>query len=266
MDVLGVNDVPQRSLIDLKRSLILPKAGLRAAAAMDEKAVKTLVTTSEQMVAMELGDADFVVPFAGLGGEMGGWGASLVARVAGIRGATILAVVTTPFSAEGVNRRTAAADALAVLRKHAHGVLALRNDALLKVAPHLPLLRAFETMARIAMQPVHDLAAVVTRDDLPTLQAVLRNATGWSLGVGEGFRDRPELEAVDAAFRSPWLADTPKSAREVIVLMRMPMPDDRSVRDVLHDVDLHAPRASVTWGAIPSTEPDGARVTVLLGH
>jgi len=233
---------------------------------MDERAVKTLATTSEQLLAMELGDAEFVVPMAGLGGEMGGWGASLLARVAGIKGATTLAVVTTPFTAEGVNRRTNASDALAVLRRHAHGVLALSNDTLLKAAPHLPILRAFEAMSRIAMQPSLDLLQVLTRDDLSSLQGILRNATSWSLGMGEGIHNRPESTAVEAAFRSPWLAGSPDRAREAIILIGLPILDDSSVREVLRDVDLYAPRASVTWGAYAGIEPDRVRVTVLLGH
>lgn len=266
LDVLGVNDLPHRSFLDLKRRLVLPKAGLRAIAAMDESAVKTLATTPEQMLAMELGDADFVVPVAGLGGEMGGWGAALVARVAAIRRATTLAVVTTPFSAEGVNRRSAAQEALAVLREHAHGVVVLRNDVLLKVASHLPLLRAFETVSRVALRPIQDLTQTATREDLPTFQSVLRNASGWSLGIGEGFHDRPGLSAVDAAFRSPWLVRPPEAAREVIVLMQLPAPDETSVREVLHDVDLRSPRASVTWGAFASPGSEAARVTLLVGH
>jgi cell division protein FtsZ len=171
-----------------------------------------------------------------------------------------------PFSAEGVNRRAAASEALAVLRRHAHGVLVLPNDALLKVAPHLPLLRALDTMSRVAMQPVRDLVRVLTREDLPVLQAVLRNATSWSVGAGEGFRDHPGSAAVDAAFHSPWLAGPADGAREVIVLIGLPSLDDRSVREILHDVDRQAPRASVTWGAFPVPESDTVRVTVLAGR
>jgi len=265
-EVLGVNDLPHRSLAGLKRRLILPKAGLRDVAGMDEWAVKTLATTSEQMLAMELGDADLVVPMAGLGGETGGWAASLVARVSGIKGATTLAVVTMPFTAEGANRRTNASDALAVLRRHAHGVLALPNDTLLRVAPHLPILRAFETMSRIAMQPVLDLVRVLTRDDLPSLRGILRSATVWSAGVGEGVHNRPESTAVEAAFRSAWLAGPPDRAREAIVLIGLPALDDRSVDWVLRSVDYHAPKASVAWGAYAGVEPDRVRVTVLVGH
>ena len=266
MDVLGVNDLPHRSFAAIKRRLILPKAGLREVATMDERAVKTLATTAEQMLAIELGDSDLVVPMAGLGGEMGGWAASLVARVAALKGSAILAVVTTPFTLEGTNRRTTASDALAVLRRHAHGVLALPNDTLLKVAPHLPILRAFETISQIAIQSVYDLVRVLTRDDLPFLPGILRNATSWGVGMGEGFHVQPESTAVASAFRSPWLGGPPNRARAVIVLIGLPTPDERSAQEVLRDVDLHAPRASVVWGVYTGVEPDRVRVTVLLGH
>lgn len=264
LDVLAVNDFPHPSMVGIKRRLFLEKAGLQGIAAMDERSVKTLATTAEQAVALELGAAELVFPLAGLGGEMGSWGASLVARVAALKGATVLAVVNTPFSAEGMNRRSVAAEALRVLRTHAHGVLAVPNDPLLRVAPHLPLLKAFDVMSRLAVQAIRDFVQVATRADLDSLKAVLRNASEWHLGIGEGTRDHPELAAVDAAFRSPWITRPTDGAREVLLLIATPEPDERAVQSIIRDVDLRAPRASVTWGAF--TEPgDAIRVTALVG-
>src|SRR5436309_3613018 len=105
LDLLAVNDLPHPSMAGIRRRLFLEKAGLRDLAAMDEHAVRDLVTSAEQALAVELADAELVIPLAGLGGEMGSWGASLCARVAALKGATTLAVVNTPFSAEGSNRR-----------------------------------------------------------------------------------------------------------------------------------------------------------------
>ncbi|MBI4416392.1 MAG: hypothetical protein HY557_05360 [Euryarchaeota archaeon] len=266
VDVVAMNDGPHPSLLGIKRRVFLPTRGLKELASMDGRAVKTLASTAEQAIALELRDADLVVPIAGLGGEMGGWGATLVARVATLKGAATLAVATTPFSAEGSGRRAAAAQALDVLRAQAHGTLLLPNDRLLKIAPHLPLLRALEAMSRLAVQPVYDLLRVLTRGDLPLLKSVLRNAAEWELGIGEGLKDHPELAAVDAAFRSPWITTPPEEARQAIVLINAPQPDDRAVREILHDVDLRAPRASVLWGAYAGPEVDALRVTLLLGR
>ena len=264
LDLLAVNDLPHPSMAGVKRRLFLDKAGLRELAAMDEHAVKDLVTTAEQALAVELADADLAVPIAGLGGEMGSWGASLCARVAALKGATTLAVVNTPFSAEGTNRRTVAAEALKVLRTHAHGVLVLPNDPLLRVAPRLPIQRAFEVMSQLAVQPVLDLLRVLTRDDLPLLKSVLRSAQEWCLGIGEGNAHQPEFAAVEAAFHSPWIARAAETAEEVILLLGAPQLDERTRKQVLWEVDVRAPRASVTWGAF--TEPgEVMRATVLLG-
>ena len=264
LDRLALNDLPHLSMAGVRRRLFVQKAGLREVAALDLRTVRSLATTAEQAVAVELGDADVVVPLAGLGGDVGSWGASLVARVAVLKGALSFAVVTTPFSAEGLARKGVAADALESLRAHAHGVLALANDGLLRVAPHLPILRAFEVLSRIACQPVLDLLRVLTRENIPILKAVFRGAREWQLGIGEGGRDHPELGAVESAFRSPWITRDPREAREVLVLLASPERDDGLVKRILYDVDLRAPKASVTSGTF--AEPgEGMRATVLVG-
>ncbi|TLZ51348.1 MAG: hypothetical protein E6K18_05155 [Methanobacteriota archaeon] len=265
LERFAVNDLPHPSMAGIKRRVFLEKTGLREIASMDETAVRALATTAEQAIAVEMAEADLVVPIAGLGGEMGSWGASLVARVGALKGATVLAVATTPFSAEGMNRRGVAEEALRVLRTHAHGVLAMPNDPLLKLAPNLPLLRAFEVLSRLAVQPIQDLVRVMTREDLAALKAHLRVAKDWRLGIGEGFVDHPELAAVEAAFRSPWIPRDPVDARGVLLLMSLPEVSDWMTRAIVEDVDLRAPRADVLWGAFEDPAADRVRVSVLLG-
>lgn len=265
LERLAVNDLPHPSLLGLRRRLFLDRTPLRGLAAMDEKAVRALATTTEQAVAVELADADFIIPIAGLGGEVGSWGASLVARVASLKGATAMAVVTLPFRAEGANRRAVATESLDVLRNHAHGVVTLPNDGLLRIAPNLPLLRAFEVMGRIAVQPVLDLLRVLTREDLSALKSLLRTATEWHLGIGEGARDHPELAAVDAAFRSPWITRDPEAARAAILVATVPEPDGAIAKEMVHDLNLRTPRASVLWGVASGAADEPVRATVLLG-
>jgi len=162
-----------------------------------------------------------------------------------------------------MNRRGVARDALDLLRHHAHGAVCLPNDPLVRVAPHLPIMKAFDVMSRLAAQPIQDLLRVLTRMDLSTLKTVLRNATDWQLGIGEGTRDHPELAAVDAAFRSPWISKRTDDAREVLVLIAAPDADERTANAVIRDIDLRCPRASVTWGMF--SEPGILRVSALVG-
>ena len=249
--------------VDLRR-LSVGRDGHRLEPGRPIEGYRDLVTSAEQALAVELADAELVIPLAGLGGEMGSWGASLCARVAALKGATTLAVVNTPFSAEGSNRRTVAADALRLLRMHADGVLGIPNDPLLKVAPRLPIMRAFEVLSRLSIQPVLDLLRVLAREDLPVLKHVLREADDWQLGVGEGGRDNPEMSAIDAAFASPWIGLPPDRAEQVILLLAMPDADERTRKQILWEVDVRAPRASVLWGSFAEGEGP-TRATVLLG-
>jgi len=265
LDRLALNDLPHLSMAGVKRRLFVQKAGLREIAALDLRTVRSLATTAEQSVAMELGDADVVVPLAGLGGDFGSWAVSLVARVAALKGAAVLAVANTPFSAEGTGRRQVGMEALTFLRRHAHGVVVMANDALLRIAPHLPFLQAFDVMSRLAVQPIADLLRVLTTDDLLRFASVLRRAEDWRIGIGEGTGDHPGLAAADAAFRSPWIIRRPEDAREVIVLIAQPEADEHALREILRDVDLRTPRASVMWGAFTEPTVTGVRVTVLLG-
>jgi len=249
----------------IRHRLFIEKAGLREIAAMKEGSIRTLATTAEQAVAVELGDADFVVPLAGLGGEMGSWAASLVARVAVLKGAAALAVVTTPFSAEGVGRRQVAEEALTSLRRHAHGVVAMPNDALLRIAPHLPLLKALDVMSRVVVQPVVDLLRVLTAEDLLALKVFLRRAVDWRLGIGTGRGDHPELAAVEGAFRSPWIRRDPRDARALLLVAVLPGADERRATAILEDINLRSPAADVLWGSFVDPGSEEFRVTVLVG-
>ena len=97
------------------------------------------------------------------------------------------------------------------------------------------------------------------------LKAHLRVAKDWRLGIGEGFVDHPELAAVEAAFRSPWIPRDPVDARGVLLLMSLPEVSDWMTRAIVEDVDLRAPRADVLWGAFEDPAADRVRVSVLLG-
>src|SRR3972149_2126110 len=71
----------------------------------------------------------------GAGGETGGPAAALVGRVCRILGTASMALVTMPFSAEGMNRRAAAGRALDFLAKKVDGVVAFSHDELPTLAP-----------------------------------------------------------------------------------------------------------------------------------
>src|SRR5207245_11037723 len=96
------------------------------------RGVANMETAGGKVVSAALLDRDIVVMLGGLGGELGGWGMSLVGRVARILGDASVAFATVPFTIEGPIRRQLAEAQLRVLQKRADGVMTFSNDRLLQ--------------------------------------------------------------------------------------------------------------------------------------
>ena len=245
---VALNDAPHRSMAGIASRLIIPKESLIGLATMDEIAVKQLSTPEEKSISGAILTHDLVVPLAGLGGETGGPAASLVGRVARILGTPTIALVASPFTAEGANRREAAGRALDLLSKKVDGVVAFSNDELLKLAPQLPLLRAFQVLGAIMVRPLVDLARSMTRTDAATLAAVLRGKARWRFGGGTGDGKHRTYEAMEEALASPWLPPNHDVLERVVVIVAAPDFEDSLANEVLHEVRLAAPRATVLLG------------------
>ena len=262
----ALNDAPHRSMAGIPSRLILPREPLAGIASMDEAAVKQLTSPEEKAIAGAILNHDLVVPLAGLGGETGGPAAALVGRVARILNSATLAIVASPFGAEGINRRMAAERALSLLTKKADGVVSFPNDELLKLAPQLPLLKAFEVLGAIMARPLVDLARSTTRTDVATLRDTLRKAPRWRFGGGGGREKHRAFEAVEEAFASPWLPADPDTVERIVVIAAASDYAESVATEVAHEVRLAAPRAAIVLGGYADpTLGDRLRVSLLAG-
>ncbi|HIH35097.1 MAG TPA: cell division protein FtsZ, partial [Methanosphaera sp.] len=88
---------------------------------------------SEEQIKRKIEGADMVFVTCGLGGGTGTGSAPVVSRIAQKAGALTIAVVTMPFSAEGIKRRENAERGLEKLQEAADTVLVIPNDKLLEV-------------------------------------------------------------------------------------------------------------------------------------
>src|SRR3989442_10764312 len=120
---------------------------------MDPKAVPQMETDEEKAIASALLDRDMGLIIGGPGGQLGGWGMSLVGRVARILGDASIALATVPFTIEGPIRRQLAEAQLRFLQTRADGVVTFSNDRLLQVARDLPLTQAFAALGAIMAPP-----------------------------------------------------------------------------------------------------------------
>ncbi len=259
---VALNDAPHPSMVGLSRRILVSPDSLHAYASMDEKSIPTLATNEEKDISNALVGTDLALLLGGLGGELGGWAMALVGRVARIMGDTSLALATIPFSAEGMLRRQGAEAQLEILKKRVDGVVTFGNDELLRLAPMLPLTKAFAALGAIMAQPTTGLSAVLARTDVVPLKRMLAKAKEWRFGMGAGTEKHRCFLAVDEAYHSPWFTGRHEDIREGIVLIGAPR--DMAVdEEVLHEIRIRSPLADLAWGLLPEPTPVD-RVVVLL--
>jgi len=263
---IAMNDQIHRSMAGIPSRLILLRDGLAGLAAMDEAAVKQLAMPAEKSIADAIVNHDLVIPLVGLGGEFGGPAAALVGRVARILGATSFAFIALPFSAEGLFRRRAAEESLNLLTKKVDGVVAFSNDELLRLAPQLPLLRAFQVLGSIMVRPLVELARAATRTDAVTIREVLRSASRWRFGAGEGVGKHRAFAAVEEAFTSPWFPNRPEVVERIVAVAAAADFTEKAAEEVTHELRLTAGRATLLLGGyVDATLGERLRLTVLAG-
>jgi cell division protein FtsZ len=262
---IALNDAVQPSMAEAGHRLILQPASLQAYASMDGKAVQKMETHEEKEISATLLDRDAVLILGGLGGELGGWGMSLVGRVARILGDATLALATIPFSAEGPVRRQLAELQLQLLQKRADAVVTFSNDRLLDIARDLPLARAFAALGAIMARPVSGLSTVLARADVVPVKRMLARARDWRFGMGSGREKHRCFLAVEEAYASPWFTSLPEEVSHAIVLMSVSESGKDEV-EILREIRMRSPRAILAWGTLPPEHgADRVAVQILAG-
>jgi cell division protein FtsZ len=257
---IALNDAIHPAMAEATHRLVLAAGSLQAYASMDEKAVQKMETHEEKEISAALLDRDAVLILGGLGGELGGWGMSLVGRVARILGDATIVLATIPFSAEGPVRRQLAEVQLQLLHRRADAVVTFSNDRLLDIAKDVPLARAFAALGAVMAKPVSALSSVLARADVVPLKRMLARARDWRFGMGSGREKHRCFLAVEEAYASPWFTSLPEEVGHAIVLIA-PVDRGRDETEVLREIRLRSPRAVLAWAAVPP-EPEADRLTV----
>jgi len=160
-----------------------------------------------------LSGADMVFITCGMGGGTGTGAAPIVAEVARQTGALTIAVVTKPFTFEGVHRSEVAEDGIVRLLGKVDTLIIIPNDRLLALCDQKTVVdNAFKMADDVLRHGVQAIAEVITVPglinlDFADVKAVMKDAgPAWmSMGVGSG-----KSRAVDAAHEalsSPLLDD-----------------------------------------------------------
>ncbi|MGB2583487.1 MAG: cell division protein FtsZ [Dehalococcoidia bacterium] len=157
---------------------------------------------SRDEVAKAMDGADMVFITAGMGGGTGTGAAPVVAEVAKALGILTIAIVTRPFTFEGVQRARVASEGIIRLEERADSLVVIPNERLLSMCDaNVSIEAAFKMVDDVLFQSVHGISEVITslgniNLDFNDVRTTMNEAGhAWiSMGLGSG-----ETRAVDAA-------------------------------------------------------------------
>ncbi len=218
--------------------------------------------------------SDIVFVAAGLGSGTGTGGAPVVASLARELNALTVAIVTRPFSFEGVRPAEQAAHGLTELAGSADAVIAVPNDRLLTLAPRgTSLLEAFRMANDILRQAVGEIVEIITTPglinrDFADIRATMRGMGVTLMGTAVARGENAALEAARQAISCPLVEDARISgARNILIQVT------GSSRLGLHELNeacalireaAQCEEARVTFGVVLNESmADAVKVTVI---
>ena len=190
-----------------------PRSTRGLGAGGDPEVGRIAAEESRNEIARALEGADIVFLTAGMGGGTGTGSIPVAAEVAISLGATVIAIVTTPFSFEMGKRQKSARQGLENLRKYTHTLVTIPNDKLIYVAPrNLPMEVAFRLADDVLRQAVQGISEIIYEPglinvDFAHVQRLIRLGGGALMSIGQGQGDRKIQQALDQALHHPLLED-----------------------------------------------------------
>lgn len=166
--------------------------------------------------------ADMVFVACGLGGGTGTGAAPIVAETAKELGALTIGVVTKPFSFEGAQRRSIAAEGLENLKDRVDALITIPNDRLLSIIDKkTTLINSFRIVDDVLRQGVQGISDLITKPgivnvDFADVRAILEDSGSALMGIGVATGENRASEAAKAAINSPLLELSIDGAKGVL--------------------------------------------------
>jgi cell division protein FtsZ len=187
-----------------------PSVGQRAAEEDSEKIYEALK------------DADMIFMTAGMGGGTGSGAAPVIAEIAKDLGSLTVAVVTKPFSFEGMRRKLIAEQYTEQLKDKLDTLITIPNDRLREVVDKktsiIDAFRVVDDVLRQGVQGISDLITVpgLINLDFADVKTIMRDAGSSMMGIGTGTGENRAVEAAKAAVSSPLLEVNITGARGIL--------------------------------------------------
>ena len=273
VELVAVNtDAQVLSIVQAHRHLqIGAKLTKGLGAGGDPEIGRLAAEESREDIADLLSGLDMVFITAGMGGGTGTGAAPVIAEVAKELGVLTVAIVTRPFSFEGLARAQKAELGIQRLSQNVDAIVTISNDKLLKVAPpDMPLTRAFELVDEVLRQGVQGITDLITVPglinlDFADVESVLRGSGTAMMGIGEAEGENKTREAARRAVSSPLLDATVKGAKKAILNITggedLTLEEVTEAASVIHEA--LSDKADLIFGATIRDGMQRVRVTVI---
>ena len=167
--------------------------------------------------------ADLVFLAAGFGGGTGTGATPVIAETAKQAGALTVAVVTRPFSFEGVQRERIATEGLMRLKDKVDALIVVPNDRIFNIiGKDTPILKAFEAIDDVLRNALNGLVEIIAMPgiinvDFADVKNIMADAGIAIVGVGVASGANRAMDAVNMALHSPLLETSPEGAKAVLL-------------------------------------------------
>lgn len=207
-----------------------------------------------------LKDTDMVFIAGGMGGGTCTGAAPVVAQIAKDLGALTIAIMTKPFSFEGLTRMRIAERGIRNLKEKVDTLILISNDKLLSVLdPKVSLFNAFwicDDILRQAVKGISDLIMLpgIINVDFADVRAIMKNSGTALFGTGRARGAKRAEEAAMSAINSPLLDTSPKGAKGILFNVSGGKDISLSEIDEIAKVICQEvnPEAKVIFGAVQS--------------
>ena len=175
----------------------------------DHKLGMMAAQESRDDIAHAIQGADMLFITAGMGGGTGTGAAPLVAEVARELGTLTIAIVTMPFSFEGVQRTKVAEEGIAMLAEKVDTLVVIPNDRLLRMCDmNIPIESAFKMVDDVLHQSVLGVYEVIVTIghinlDFSDVKTIMRGAGHAWIAIGRGGGATRAVDAAKAAISNP---------------------------------------------------------------
>jgi len=225
---------------------------------MNPEIGKEAAEEQKEEIQKALEGADMIFVTCGLGGGCGSGASPVVAEVARNCGALTLAVVTNPFSFEGIQRAEVAKNSQKLLKGKVDTLITISNDKLSSILePKTTVLNAFwfcDEILRQAVQGISDLIILpgIINIDFADVKAIMKNSGSALFGIGRAKGPERAKEAARKALKSPLLGLSCRGAKGV--LFNVSGGKDISLTEINEAAKIIteevSPEAKVIFGAI----------------